>query len=193
MALQTRTVTPTKVLTGTGIMYVGLYGTATEPSAGDVNTTPQLTAGWTEVGATKDGLTTNITQEFYQSKVDAIPDPLNSHLVSREVRVTTNMAEATLANLAIALNDSTATTGSGYSKLSLPTGGSGYSPTYRSLIVDGYGPGTNKKRRFLARRVLSVEPIESSQKDDDDAVWSVTFLAHYVDASTPPCDWIDET
>jgi hypothetical protein len=191
MAGPSATVTRTNILAGPGAIYSGAVG-AVEPTDAAVNTTPQASA-WTDAGATDDGLTITVNQEFFEIEIDQVADVVGRRLTGRSVQVSTNLAEGTLENLALAVNDSVPASGSGYKSLSLVPGQAAMVPTERAILVDGWAPGTNKRRRLIARRVLSIENVESAYKKDDKYMIPVTFGAHYVDATTSPVKWIDET
>lgn len=193
MAGPNATVTRTNVLAGPGALYTGAYG-ATEPGDTVVNSAPAASA-WTDAGGTNDGLTVTVNQTFFELEVDQVPDVMDRRLTSRDVQVTTNMAEGTLANLALTLNDSTTATGSGFAKLTPSFGQSAMFPTAKAVLVDGWAPTTTtaKTRRFIARRVLSIGNVETAYKNDGQWLLPVTFGAMYVDSSTAPCVWIDAT
>jgi hypothetical protein len=186
------TVTKANVLAGPGALYWGLQA-ATNPADTAVNVTPQASAGWTDAGATDGGLTVTWNQSFFEKRVDQVADVVGRVLTERDVQIQTNLAEGTLENLALALNNTTASSGSGYKKLALIPGQAAMIITPIKVIVDGWAPGTNKRRRFLARSVTSIGNVESSYKKDGMFFVPVTFSAEYVDPTTSPVDTIDET
>lgn len=185
------TVTRTNILQGPGALYYGAVG-ATEPADAAVNSTPQASA-WTDAGATDGGLTITVNQDFSEITVDQVADVVGRRLVGRNVTVATAMAEGTLENMTLAVNDTTTASGSGYKSISLIPGQAAMVPTERAILVDGWAPGVNKRRRFVARRVLSIENVETAYQKDGKYMIPVTFGAHYVDATTSPVKWIDET
>lgn len=193
MAGPSATVTATNVLAGPGALYTGAFG-ATEPADAAVNSVPAASA-WTDAGSTHDGLMVTVNQEFFELEVDQVPDIVGRRLTKRDVQVQTNLAEGTLANIALTLNDSTSATGSGFATLTPSFGQSAMFPTAKAVIVDGWAPTTStaKTRRFIARKVVSIEAVETAYKKDDQYVLPVTFGAMYVDASTAPCKWVDAT
>lgn len=180
-----------EVLQGPAILYIGAT-TATLPLDTAVNSSPQASA-FTEVGATDGGVTITVEREFAELTVDQVPETVGRRLTAQNVMVATSIAQATLDNLAYALNDSTASTGSGYSKLVPAYSTTAMFPTYRTILVDGWAPGTNKRRRLVCRRVLSVEAIEGAYGKEDKFMIPVTWATHYVDDSTEPWYVVDET
>lgn len=191
MGVSTTTTDRTKVLAGPGTLYYGAFG-ATEPLDTAVGSVP-ASAAWTAAGPTEGGLTVTVNQSFFEMRVDQNPDIVGRRLTERDVQVSTQLAEGTLENLSLALNTSTPTTGAGYKKVSLDGGQTAMIPTEKAIIVDGYAPGSNKNRRFIARRVVSVEAVETAYQKDGMWLVPVTWGAMYVDSSTSPCDWVDET
>lgn len=190
MATTTTTTDRTKILAGPGTLFYGAFG-ATEPTDVGASAAP-ASAAWTGAGATDGGLTVTVNQKFYEIRVDQNPDIVGRRLTERDVQVSTSLAEGTLTNLALSLNNSAPTTGAGFSKVSLDGNQSSMIPTEKAIIVDGYAPGTNKNRRFIARRVVSVEAVETAYQKDGTWLIPVTWGAMYVDSTTSPCVWIDE-
>jgi hypothetical protein len=187
-----------QVIMGAGSLYTGLYQ-ATEPLDQAVNTAPQASA-WTDAGFTNDGITFTINQEFAEMTVDQISDIIGRKMTQRSLEIQANLAEATQANLTVGLNSGTITTGSGagvnYSVYTPVFNGSELQPTYFASIFDGFAPasatGVSKRRRFILRRVLSIENVEVPYKKGDMTVIPVTFGCHYIDTVTAPFKIVDE-
>lgn len=194
MAGPSSTVTRTNVLAGPGQLWYGVYPTATFPADTAVNLGVAASAGWTDAGGTDGGLTVTTNQSFFDKRVDQIPDSLGKVMTERAVQVSTSLAEGTLENLALALNVDPAdiTSGAGFKKLSLVPGQAAMIPDEFSVIVDGWAPGTAKRRRALIRRVNSIENVESAYQKDGLWLIPVTFEALYVDSVTSPVAWVDE-
>jgi hypothetical protein len=180
----------TNLIAGPGTLYTGAFG-ATEPADSAVNTSPPGSA-WTDVGATQDGLTLNIVQEFFELEVDQIVDIPGRRLTKRDLQLQTNMAEPTLANLALALNGGTVAASSGYSTYEPSDDTSATQPTYKALLFDGFAPD-GLRRRVVARKALSVEGVETSYQKDEQTLFPVTFSCHYVSPSIKPFRVIDQT
>ena len=183
-------VTVSNLILGPGTLYRGLFG-ATEPTESGINTTPAASA-WTDLGGTTDGVTLTINQEYTELEVDQIVDIPGRRLTKRELTISTNLAEATLANLALTMNNlSSVTTGSSASTLTPAFDTSATQPTYFALIFDGFAPD-GKRRRVIARRVLSVDNTEFAYKKDEQSVFTVTFSAHYVSSVIAPFVILDQ-
>lgn len=179
-------VTTTNLIMGPGELYTGAFG-ATEPAT--VVTTPAT--GWTNVGGTMDGVTLNISQEYTEFEVDQVVDVPGRRLTKREMTIETNLAEATLENFAVALNGAAPTTVSS-EKIWEPAADSNLTATsYFAIIVDGIAPN-GKRRRFIARRCLSTEGVETAYKKDEQTVLAVTWAAHYVSAAIKPFKIVDD-
>lgn len=189
-------VTVTNLIQGPGTLYrgaayTGAYSDADEPANSAVNTTPQATA-YTDVGGTSDGMNLEIGREYAELAVDQIVDIPDRRLTKREFSFATNLAEATLENLAFAMNDTQPSSGSGF-KYFEPTNTSAASqPTWVPLLFDGYAP-SSYRRRVLGRRMLGIDPIQFAYKKDAQTVWTVKFAGHYVSESIAPWKIVDQT
>lgn len=169
--------TVANLVQGPATIYSGAFG-ATEP----IDATVAPAAAWTDLGATKDGVNISIEQEYAELEVDQLADIPGQRLIKRTITIETNLAENTLANLKLALNGGT-TTATTYA----PGTGvlSGAEPTYSALLIDGVGP-SGKNRRIVIRKVLSTDSVELSYSKNDQAVYSVTFTAHWVSGAIEP-------
>jgi hypothetical protein len=177
-------VTVSNLILGPANLYVGAFGAA-EPTSAQVNTLPPVSA-WTDLGATQDGVTLTINQDFTELEVDQVVDIPGRRLTKRELVVKTNLAEATLANLALLMNNqSTLVTAAATNVLTPAFDTSATQPTYNALIIDGWA-ANGKVRRVIARRVLSVDNPEFSYKKDGQAVFTVSWSAHYVSPAIAP-------
>lgn len=182
------------LLAGPGALYSGAFG-ATEPTDPNVTTAPS--AGiWGDVGGTQDGVTLEITQEYFELEVDQVVDVPGRRLSKRDVRVVTNLAEPTLANLSLALNGGTVTASASYTTYDPANDNAATQPTYKALLFDGWAPGASAggwNRRVVVRKVLSIEGTEPKYEKEGQTVFSVTFAAHYVSSSIRPFRVIDQT
>lgn len=200
MSTPSATVTATSVLAGPGAMYIGTLDASGqvvgEPAASAVNTAPAASA-WSDVGGTSGGVTVITNQSFFVMRVDQIPDPLGRRLIERDVLIRTSMAEGTLINLARALNvaESAITAAAGYRKFELPFGQAAMFPVERCILMDGWAPVSGnqaRRRRVIARRVVSIENVESGYVKDGLFLIPVTFGAMYVNSTVSPVSWVDE-
>lgn len=187
-------VVTTNLIQGPGTLYSGAVG-ATEPADTAVATAPD-SGTWTDLGGTTDGLNLSITQEYTELAVDQIVDVPERRMTKREFTVSTNLAEATLDNLALALNDEV-TAGSGgtgatsYASLTAVNTDAAAAPTYKALIVDGLAP-SGQRRRFVGRRMLQVGAVAFAYKKDTQTVFTVSFAGHYVSSVIAPFKVVDE-
>jgi len=183
-------VTVSNLILGPGTLYQGVFG-ATEPLEAVINETPE-TSAWTDLGGTQDGVTLTINQEYTELEVDQVVDIPGRRLTKRELTLSTNLAEATLDNMAIAMNNlSAVVTGAAASTLTPPNAVSATQPDYFALIFDGFAP-SGKRRRVVARRVLSIDNTEFAYKKDGQTMFTVTFSAHYVSSAIAPFVILDE-
>ncbi|WP_078622893.1 phage tail tube protein [Streptomyces prunicolor] len=174
---------------GPATLYIGAFGAAEPTSA----TATPASGVWTDLGGTLGGAEVSIAQEYKAMEVDQIVDVPGSRLVSRAFTIKTQLAEPTLQNLFYALNDGTYATGASDNTYEPNFQSSATQPTYRAILLDGWAPnGAGKKRKLIARRVLSTDAVVFSYKKDDQSVFSVTFTAHYVDSSTGSFKVIDQ-
>ena len=175
-------VTVTNIIAGPGVLYNGAFGAA-EPADSAVNTTP-VASTWTDTGGTQDGVAITIDRDFLEMDVDQLVDMPGRRLTKRDTQVKTNLAEPTMLNLALAMNGGTITASAAYQTYDPDDTVAATQPPYKALLFDGYAPQTaaaaTMRRRFVVRKVLSIESIESSYKKDDMTLIPVTFAAHYV-------------
>ena len=191
-------VTVTNLIQGPGTLYVGAryantsaYTTAAEPADAAINTTPQASA-WTDIGGTTDGVNAEHAQEWGELQVDQVLDVPDRRQTKRDFTIATNMAEATLENYAIATNESPPVTGAGFKTWEPTNGVAAFTPYYRALILDGYAPA-GFRRRVIARRMLSMDPVAFAYKKDGQTVFTTKWGGHYVSASIAPYKLVDQT
>lgn len=191
--------TVTNLISGPGEIYTGAFG-ATEPVDTAVGTEPLVapdSGAWTDAGATSDGVNLVIGQEFFELEIDQIIERAGSRQTKRTFDIQTNMAEVTLANLALAINSTAGVVASGtgataISKLEPDTTTSVQQPTYRALIFDGWAPDS-KRRRVKARKMLANDNVEIAYKKGELTVLAVTWAGHFVSNSIKPFDIVDHT
>lgn len=183
--------TPSNLIQGVGELYTGAFG-ATEPAASGVGSAP-ASAAWTDCGFTRDGMRLTYTPTYSPLQVDQLIDTPGRRLTGRDFAFATALAEATLANLKLALNNSgTAATGSGWETYEPNDLGPENDPTYLAVLVDGFAEGFSSgvhyRRRVIIRKALATEAVELAYTKDGQTVIPVTFMAHYVSSSIRP--WI---
>jgi hypothetical protein len=184
-------VTVANLTEGPGTLYTAPFGT-TEPLDTALASAPA--APWVDCGGTQGGVKLKVAQTYKELEVDQVVDIPGRRLTKREITIDTNLAEPTMANLKLSLNDGTVTTGTGTAGFEPAYATSAVSPTYTALLLDGYAPGGPQwRRRVVLRKVLSVEDVESAYQKDDQTFIPVTFSAHYVSASIAPFRVVDQT
>ena len=82
--------------------------------------------------------------------------------------------------------------GRSFRSLRAATATSAATPEYIALIFDGVNGDTSKRRRVLARRVLSVAGIGQEYSRDSQTLFPVEFSCHYVNSDDAPFKYIDE-
>lgn len=184
----------TNAIQGPAELYVASFGAA-EPAETAVGISAAPVSPWVAAGGTTDGVTINVSQEYAKLRFDQIPENIGARLTERIFTVETNMAEGTLENLAIALNVTGPTTGTGVKTLEPSGSDTAASPLYRALIIDGWAPekvaGVPLRRRIVVRKILSTEGVEFAYQTEDQTVMAVTFEAFFVSTSLRPFRIID--
>src|SRR3990172_2569648 len=156
------------LIAGPGTLWIAAFG-ATEPADSNVSSTFSA-SGWTDIGATTDGVTLTWEREFFEYEMDQIIDVPARKEIKRNMQVKTNMAEPTLANLKYALNGGTVTASASYSTYDPDTSAVNSSTTYWALVFVGAAPGGFNRRAFV-RKALSIESVEAPYQKDNQTVW----------------------
>lgn len=186
-------VTATNLIAGPATLYAAVFG-ATEPLDSTINDVPAV--AWVPVGATNDGVTLNISRDYYQMEIDQVNMAPESRITKVEFTVKTNLAEATLENMALVLAELAAAVvvdGVAFTKSLEPTfGDSAASPNYSAILLDGWAPN-GKRRRVIGRKMLSTEELESAYKKDGMTLVPVTFMGHWISTSIRPLRIVDDT
>jgi hypothetical protein len=185
-------VTTTNLIQGPATLYSGLVG-ATEPTDALVNAAPA--AGWTDVGGTTGGATLAVNLTLAELDVDQVLDIVGDVITGRNVTVQTNLAEATLLNLAKALNvaDTVVTTGTSPAGPTLEpvSDVSSFTPAYRAYILDGIAPA-GFRRRIILRKAIQTASSALAHSPSTQTVIPATFRTTYVSASIKPFKIVDQ-
>lgn len=190
-------VQPANLVQGPADIYQASFGTSA-PADSSVTVAPSQPP-WTYLGGTQGGVMSEIDNTYTEQVVDQLVDPVGARLTKRAITVTTQLAEATLANLALALNgEVTTSVQSGYTTLDLITTTSATQPSYTSLIIDGWAPttGTSEtacRRRVIVWKALAQSKISLEYDMQKNAVYSVVFTAYFVSNSVSPVHITDQT
>lgn len=181
-------IVPENLVWGPGDLYIADFG-AVEPLDTALDELPD-DAVWTYLGGTNGGATFTADLKYDRMDVDQVTERVGSRLTQADYMWSTSLAELTLENLATALNGPAVVTGASSVSYEPATGSSATQPVYRALLLDGWGPNS-QRRRVIARKVLSVEKVETAFKKDGQSFFPVTFAGHYVSGSVKPFRIID--
>jgi hypothetical protein len=181
------------IIAGAAELFGAPFG-STEPLDTAAATAP--TTPWASLGGTDDGVTLNVSHDWFEKRMDQVIDTPGRVKTSRAITVATNLVEGTLENLALALSESSAITSGGtgataWRALEVTGDDSGAEPLYTALILRGRAPG-GKRRLFILRKVLQTEDVESAYKKDDQWLIPVTFSCHWVSPSVRPFRVLDD-
>ena len=176
-------VTSTNLIQGPAVVYSAVFG-AVEPAT--VATVPAV--AWTDVGGTKDGVELTVADEYAVLDVDQIIYEIARRRTKRVVSVKTSLAEATLANLALAI----ASTAPVANVLNADDGLAAFAPAYGALLIDGIAPG-GFRRRVIIRKTLPTDSVGMAYKKDGQTLLPVTWTLHWVSASIAPFIITDAT
>lgn len=176
-------VTATNLIQGPATLYTGIFG-ATEPAT--VATTPAT--GWTDVGGTRDGVELTIADEYAVLEVDQLIYEAGRRRTKRVVTAKTSLAEATLANLALAVANSAPVA----NVLTADDGLAAFAPAYQALLIDGIAPG-GFRRRIVLRKTLPTDSVGVAYKKDGQTLIPVTWTLHWVSSSIAPFKIEDAT
>lgn len=163
------------LIQGPASIYYGAFG-AVEPA--DITVAVDSVPGFADMGGTKDGVTLSVADEFSALTVDQIMMEVGRVRTGRVVTVGTNLAEATLENIARALNNSAPVD----NVLELDNGLEAVDPEAACIIIEGIAPG-GKRRRITLRRTHQTENVEMAYKKDEQTVVPVVFTALWVSAT----------
>lgn len=169
-------VTASNLIQGPAVLYHAPFG-STEPLTIDL--TPA--SPWVDLGGTKDGVELAIADEYSVLSVDQIIYEVGRRRTNRVLTIKTQLAEATLENLARAINNTAPASGA----LELDDGLGAFDPDHGAILLDGIAPG-GFRRRAILRKTLSTDSMASAYKKDGQTLIPVTFTGHWVSASIRP-------
>lgn len=186
------TVNPNNLVQGPAYIYWAQSGT-TEPT--DASVTPEgymiiPPAPWTDFGGTTGGVAFKSAPTITDQVVDQIPDPMGGRLTKRATTVVTTLAEGTLQNYNLALNQTmNIAQGTGYQTADPQTATSATQPSYLSLMIYGWAPlldtGQPALRRIVVRKCLATSQPEMMYVMDKPVGYAVTWTAYYLSQSIP--------
>lgn len=190
---------PFNVCQGPATVYWALFG-ATEPAYTAI-TSPPNSAVWTDVGGIADGTSVllEIDQTYTDIGVEQLVDPIGARLTKRVIQFTVALEEATMANMAIAMNQLvTISSGAGYAVLDPITTNSSTQPQYSALLIDGFAPttGTSEvscRRRMILRKALASSKVDLEYEKTKPVVFNTTWTGYWVSSSVQPYEIVDQT
>src|ERR1044072_1676007 len=97
---------------GPAKLYIAAFG-ADEPADSAYNSAPAASA-WTDLGFTDGGVELTVDQTYKELVADQAVDKMGARLTERSIKVKTSLAEPSLDNLVVALNDGVVASGVGY-------------------------------------------------------------------------------
>lgn len=140
------TVNPQYVIEGAAEVLVGTYGAAQ--------------GACTSIGSTDGGVMLTVSNEFHDIEVDQSKVPIDQKLDKRTATLTTNMAEATLANLALAMTLPVGAVAGGVLSVGLQE------PVARTMYIIGPGPGGATRTIHIFKAKATGSPEMGFMKDE---------------------------
>lgn len=170
------------IIVGASVVWIGTP-TAERPAVAankSYNETLDASTGWRNAGFTQEGVEFSNEPEYTGVAVDQLLDDAKQVKTGISNSINTTFAEATFENLLVVWgqSDSTLTTASGVSTLTLLAGELGEAPKERQLIIVGNGrEGENgyNERVYHFKRAISVESSSFAQRRGEATVFPVSF------------------
>lgn len=186
-------VNPQNLVQGPAILYTAPFGTA-EPTDASVTPDGYLTippSPWTDVGGTEIGVTADVEHTITDQEVNQLIDMAGGRLTKRVITVTTTLAEATLANMNLALNGNLVIGNNVTYQTADPlTTTAATQPSYFALMIYGWAPllasGKPALRRVTVRKCLSQPKVSLDYEMAKYATYAVTWKAYYISANVSP-------
>lgn len=182
------TVTATNLIAGPAHLWVAVFGSP-EP-AGPL---AAPAAPWRDVGGTQGGVRLVADRTFFELEVDQVIQRVGSVPTKEDFSIATSLAEGTLENFALALNEVESAIQDGTDSRYLELGGTtpGGTPNYIAVLLDGLAPD-GKRRRVTLRKALSTASVEQAYQKSGQTLIPVTLTGHYVSPSVRPIRVEDE-
>lgn len=141
--------------------------------------------GWSDVGATDDGINMTIAKSYANHTVDQSPDWVASTITERHVQIEINLVEQTLDNLKLSLNGGVITTGANWDTYTPDTDLISTQEQYTAFTVEGVTLA-GKKRIIAVRRALNVDNVGFSYKKDAKTMFACSWAGHFVSDAIAP-------
>ncbi|MHB0874569.1 MAG: Ig-like domain-containing domain [Anaerolineae bacterium] len=139
------TVNATKVIEGAAEVLVGAYGAAQ--------------GACTSIGSTEGGVMLTVGTEMHDIEVDQSKVPIDSKLSKRTAKVTTQMAESTLANLALAMALPTTAVAGEVLSVGLQE------PESKTIFIIGPGPDSKTRTIHIFKAKVTGSPEMAYKKE----------------------------
>lgn len=190
-------VNASNILAGAGSLYYAPFGTSF-PADTTATVAGGPPASFTDFGGTEGGVDVVTTQKLKMKKVDQVLLAVGAYPTEESIQVKTKLAEATVQNLNVGLNNKfVLTPQSTYTTADWQTQVSAQQLTYISLIFDGWAPtlttGAPARRRMCCYKALSEGTIGAAYKVDAQVFYECTFDVFFVSGSQTPFHLIDQT
>lgn len=187
------------IIVGAAQFWIGTAA-ATVPNwaaATSFNTTLGATAGFRNVGYTKEGVEVTYTPEYTGVEVDQLLDDAKLFKTRQTLSINTTFAESTLENLLVVWGQSATTlTSSGtgdnaVQDLVIVGGELGSSPVERKIVAVGNGTeksgaGYYNERTYIANRAISVEESAHAMRRSEETMLPVSFRLLPDDTTSNP-------
>jgi hypothetical protein len=193
----TATVNANNRIMGPISLWTGAFG-VTEPAVSNAALIADPGAGWTFAGGSDGGISWEIDQTITPLTMDQVIDPVGGRITARSGMVSFNAAEATLALLAIALNNiGTTTVGTGITTFDPGQPNAATPLSYTAVLLDGWAPllstGAAARRRVIFRKMLNDPKMVSAGDPTKPIVWALSTRMYYVSGSISPYIVMDQT
>lgn len=169
--------TPTNLVIGKALVYLGTKNAITAAPADTVLYGTAFGGSWTELGYTKDGATLTTSKDVYEIESDQENVSLLAVPTKEEYVLELNLLEATLTNLQRATGMGTLATSGSTEVLDF---GSDYSIDFWSIAIEGRSPHsaaatTDRFRRAFLWKGIPTGDIEVKMAKDGETFYAVKF------------------
>jgi hypothetical protein len=178
--------------------YMAPFGSS-EPADSAITPSPGPPGGaWNDLGGTDGGVTFEVDLTYTDLTADQVTMSLGARNTETKMQVTAKLAEVTLNNLNVAINQlGIMSSGSGYSTMEIPVGVTATQPTYIALIIDGWAPelvnGAAARRRIIVRKVLSQVKASLIYDKKTQNSYDCTFMTYFISNTVNPIHIVDQT
>jgi hypothetical protein len=178
-------------------LYVGPFGAAEPPDSAITPNPMPPGFPFIDVGGTDGGVTFEVDETLTSLTADQVTMDLGARSTETKITVTAKLAEVTLANFQLAINQiGSFAQGDGFATLDIPVGVTSTQPLYSSLIIDGFAPnlpnGMSARRRIIVRKVLSQPKVSLVYDKKTQNSYDITWQCYYVSASVDPAHVVDQ-